>query len=131
MMHSKFHLLILTALASVVGSLFLAGCTKKPSDMDFKLIQLRWNALSPAAESASIKDSCEILITSKLMTNRRILSSEIPELQYDVSYDVDSSGALAYKGVCSGGVGVDLIECSWELTCGSNPDFVVKFHNEQ
>lgn len=130
-MRCRRRSLFWSALFSLALSLMLAGCAKSPNEMNFKQIQLQWNALDKSADSVSFKDSCEILITSRLMSDRRVLASELPEIQYDVFYGLDSSGALFYKGVCGGGVSRDLPECSWELTCGASPGFVVKFHNEQ
>lgn len=133
MMLSKYRVVGLTVLASLVGSLGLTGCAKRSSDveMGFKQVQLHWNAKSLSAENAAIKDSCEILITSRIMTDRVVLTSKVPDLLYEVFYDLDNAGALTYNGVCGVGIKTDLPECSWELKCGAGVETVVKFHNEQ
>jgi len=114
-----------------VSVLWFASCSKHPEVDEFKQIQLHWNALDEAAESSELKDKCVIEITSSVMRDPIVLKSKLVEISYEVSYQLEPNGSLAFKGFCSDSRFADLVECSWQATCSAGSASVVKFHNER
>jgi hypothetical protein len=114
-----------------VSVLWFASCSKHPEVDEFKQIQLHWNALDEAAESSELKDKCVIEITSSVMRDPIVLKSKLVEISYEVSYQLEPNGSLAFNGFCSDSRFADLVECSWQATCSAGSASVVKFHNER
>lgn len=109
-------------------SLLLASCAHKEPEVDFKPIQLTWNALSDAAENHPEKDGCVIAVTAKVMREKAVLDSRSEVLDYLVNYDLKGE-ILEFEGFCGNPAGQGTPECRWTATCSGPENVVVKFHN--
>ena len=109
-------------------SLLLASCAHKEPEVDFKPIQLSWNALSDEAENHPEKDACVIAVTAKMMRERAVLDSKSDALDYLVNYDL-KGGILEFEGFCGVSASRESPECRWTATCPNAENVVVKFHN--
>lgn len=115
-------------LASAALPLLLASCAHKEPEVDFKPIQLTWNALSEAAENHPEKDGCVIAVTAKVMREKVVLDSRSEVLDYLVNFDLKGE-ILEFEGFCGGSAGQGTPECRWTATCPGPENVVVKFHN--
>lgn len=124
---SSFSLLLFFA-----GALFfLVSCASQPEpEVEFKPVQLRWNALSESAENFPAKDACVIKVTAKLSQEQTIISSKNDNLEYVVSFDLGGPG-LEFNGIQADLSMLDMPEYKWTATCDTVGNVVVKFHNGQ
>lgn len=113
----------------LVACAMLCSCASKPDpEVEFRPLQLSWNALSPEAEAHPSKDACVIKITAQLMRESVVLQSKKENLDYRVSYGISGEN-LEFKGILADDSLAGAPEYGWTSTCGSDEKVVVKFHN--
>ncbi|MCQ2061757.1 MAG: hypothetical protein MJY99_00275 [Fibrobacter sp.] len=123
---SSFSLLLLA-----VSAFLLASCASAPEpEVEFRPVQLSWNALSEEAENFPAKDVCVIKVTASLSQESVVVASKNDNLEYVVSFDIGGPG-LEFSGIQANLSMLDTPEYKWNATCDSTGNVVVKFHNGQ